>query len=155
MAIEIERKFLVESDAWRTSVAGSERIVQGYLANNHNATVRVRIKGDRAWLTIKGPARGLARAEFEYPIPVADAETMLRELAVFSPLEKIRHQVRHDRDLWEIDEFLGENSGLVMAELELAREDQPFAIPEWLGDEVTDDPRYLNVNLARHPYRRW
>jgi len=155
MGIEIERKFLVENDSWRAAVEVEERIMRGYLANNQNATVRVRIKGQRAFLTIKGMARGLCRAEFEYPIPVADAEAMLRDLAAFPPLEKIRYQVRHDRDLWEVDVFAGENAGLVLAELELERVDQAFALPDWVGNEVTQDPRYLNVNLARHPYRRW
>jgi adenylate cyclase len=155
MAVEIERKFLVKNDAWRAQVDSEARIMQGYLANNANATVRVRVKGDAAFLTIKGATQGASRSEFEYPIPVADAEAMLSELAVFPPVDKVRHQIRVGTHVWELDLFHGENDGLVMAEVELSAEDESFEMPEWAGEEVTADPRYYNVNLARHPYKHW
>jgi adenylate cyclase len=155
MATEIERKFLVNGDSWRDAVLSQERIMQGYLANNQNATVRVRVKGEHAFLTIKGAAQGISRAEYEYPIPVSDAEAMLAELSVSSPIDKVRHRVRQGDQVWELDVFAGDNAGLVMAELELEHEDQPFDLPDWAGTEVSDDPRYYNVNLARHPYKHW
>jgi adenylate cyclase len=155
MATEIERKFLVNGDSWRDAVLSQERIMQGYLANNQNATVRVRVKGEQAFLTIKGAARGISRSEYEYPIPVSDAEAMLAELAVSPPIDKVRYRVRHGDQVWDLDVFAGDNAGLVMAELELEHEDQPFDLPDWAGTEVSGDPRYYNVNLARHPYKHW
>lgn len=155
MATEIERKFLVKGDSWRDAVLSQERIMQGYLANNQNATVRVRVKGEGAFLTIKGATQGISRSEFEYPIPVEDAEAMLAELPVSPPIDKVRYLVRHGDRVWELDVFAGDNAGLVMAELELEREDQPVELPDWAGDEVSADPRYYNVNLARHPFKHW
>ena len=155
MATEIERKFLVNGDSWRDAVLSQERIMQGYLANNQNATVRVRVKGEQAFLTIKGAARGISRSEYEYPIPVSDAEAMLAELAVSPPIDKVRYRVRHGDQVWDLDVFAGDNAGLVMAELELEHEDQPFDLPDWAGTEVSGDPRYYNVHLARHPYKHW
>ena len=155
MGTEIERKFLVEGDTWRERVESSVAIVQGYVANNANATVRVRVKGEQAFLTIKGASHGIRRSEFEYPIPVEDARAMLRELAVFPPVEKVRYRVREGEHLWDLDVFAGENAGLVMAEVELGAEDEVFALPDWAGDEVSADPRYYNVNLARNPFRHW
>ena len=155
MATEIERKFLVNGDSWRDAVLSQERIMQGYLANNQNATVRVRVKGEQAFLTIKGAARGISRSEYEYPIPVSDAEAMLAELAVSPPIDKVRYRVRHGDQVWDLDVFAGDNAGLVMAELELEHEDQPFDLPDWAGTEVSGDPRNYNVNLARHPYKHW
>jgi len=155
MATEIERKFLVNGDSWRDAVLSQERIMQGYLANNQNATVRVRVKGEQAFLTIKGAARGISRSEYEYPVPVSDAEAMLAELAVSPPIDKVRYRVRHGDQVWDLDVFAGDNAGLVMAELELEHEDQPFDLPDWAGTEVSGDPRYYNVNLARHPYKHW
>ncbi|MCG6939661.1 MAG: CYTH domain-containing protein [Thiohalocapsa sp.] len=156
MATEIERKFLVTSDSWRDAVESETRMVQGYLANNQTATVRVRVAGDKAFLTIKGMIRGAAtRSEYEYPIPPADAEAMLKELAVSPPIDKVRYRVRCGEHVWDLDVFAGENAGLVTAEVELTREDEPFQMPDWAGREVTADLRYYNVNLARHPYRRW
>lgn len=155
MAVEIERKFLVVGDAWRSQVESESRILQGYLANSPEVTVRARVKGDRAFLTIKGATEGLARREYEYPIPVADAEEMLRNLAVLPPIDKVRYRVREGGHVWDLDVFAGENAGLVMAEVELAAEDEVFARPAWAGEEVSDDPRYFNVYLAEHPYRHW
>ena len=155
MGIEIERKFLVMNDAWRARVESGVHIMQGYLASIEGLTVRVRVKAQDAFLTIKGPTRGISRAEYEYPIPVEDAEAMLRELAILPPVDKMRHRVREGAHVWELDVFSGENAGLVMAEIELVSPDEPFEMPEWAGDEVSDDPRYYNINLARHPFKDW
>jgi adenylate cyclase len=155
MALEIERKFLVKKDSWRSHVESEARIMQGYLANNATATVRVRVKGAAAFLTIKGAGTGISRSEYEYPIPVEDAQAMLRDLAVFPPIDKVRYRVRSGRHIWDLDIFAGENAGLVMAEVELATVDEAFERPDWLGEEVSGDPRYFNVNLARNPYKRW
>jgi len=155
MAIEIERKFLVVGDGWRDQVEDEIRLVQGYLTADARTTVRVRIRGETAYLTIKGATQGISRLEFEYPIPVADAETLLHELAVSPLIEKIRYRVRHGGHLWELDVFAGANAGLVLAELELEAVDEVFARPDWLGAEVSDDPRYFNVNLAQWPYSDW
>jgi adenylate cyclase len=155
MATEIERKFLVKNDAWRDQVESAERIAQGYLAADAAVTVRVRLRGDRAYLTVKGRTQGISRSEFEYPIPVADAEDMLRGLAPLPPVEKVRHLIRSGAHLWELDVFEGANAGLAMAEIELAAEDEPFVLPDWAGEEVTADPRYYNAYLAAHPFTLW
>ena len=152
MAQEIERKFLVRGDAWRA--APGTYICQGYLNRDKQRTVRVRIAGDAAWLTIKGASSGAVRAEFEYPIPLEDARQLL---ALCEPplIEKHRHVVPHGGFKWEVDEFLGENLGLVVAEIELDAEDQAFEQPDWVGEEVTHDARYFNSNLAAHPFSSW
>ncbi|MCK7578508.1 MAG: CYTH domain-containing protein [Chromatiales bacterium] len=155
MAVEIERKFLVVGEGWRDQVEDETRLVQGYLNQDARTTVRVRIHGETAWLTLKGKTQGISRLEFEYPIPVEDAETLLRELAVSPLIEKTRYRVRHGGRLWELDVFAGANAGLVLAELELETVDEHVERPDWLGTEVSDDPRYFNVNLARNPYRDW
>jgi len=155
MALEIERKFLVTNESWRSGVESEARILQGYLASGDNATVRVRVKGDAAYLTVKGASSGISRMEYEYPIPFEDAQAMLRDLALFPVVDKIRYRVRAGSHLWDLDLFAGENQGLVMAEVELSSEDEPFDRPGWAGEEVTADGRYYNVNLARHPYRHW
>lgn len=155
MAVEIERKFLVRNDSWRSGVEEETRILQGYLADGPRATVRVRVKGDLAYLTVKGATSGISRTELEYRIPLEDAEVMLRELARPPLIEKTRFKVRHGRHLWDLDVFAGDNAGLVLAEIELDSEEADFERPPWAGDEVSDDPRYFNVNLAQHPYRRW
>lgn len=152
MATEIERKFLVTGESWRQ--AAPLRICQGYLNRDIDRTVRVRIAGERGYLTIKGRAQNLARPEFEYEIPVADAEQLLR-LCDGPILEKHRHVLIHGGSRWEVDEFHGDNEGLVVAEIELEREDQTFQRPPWLHTEVTHDPRYLNSNLTARPYRTW
>lgn len=152
MALEIERKFLVVGDTWRTGVGVS--IVQGYLGGSPTHSVRVRTAGDQAWLSIKAQARHRTRHEFEYEIPLADAHSLL-DLCSKERVEKIRRTIFHSGNIWEVDEFLGRNRGLIVAEIELEFPDQPFDPPDWLGTEVTDDPRYLNSRLAQHPFQEW
>lgn len=155
MALEIERKFMVKGESWRDEVESQAHIMQGYLANSDTAVVRVRVKGVAAFITIKGATAGISRSEYEYRIPVEDAKAMLRELTMFPVIDKVRHGVRVGKHLWELDLFAGENEGLVMAEVELASEDEVFEMPEWAGEEVSDDPRYYNLNLARNPFKSW
>jgi adenylate cyclase len=155
MALEIERKFRVIGDEWRAQAVATHRIRQAYLPTKGRLSLRVRImNGDSATLTIKTAAPGIERNEYEYPIPVGDAEALLeqREGAVIA---KVRHDVPASDLVWEIDEFEGENAGLIVAEIELERADQPFARPAWVGDEVTQDPGFYNAALVRHPYTRW
>jgi CYTH domain-containing protein len=152
MATEIERKFLVHGTAWRQGPGVHYR--QGYLNRDKMRTVRVRIAGEQAFLTIKGATHAATRAEFEYAIPLPDA-TQLLALCDGPLVEKVRRVIQHDGMTWEVDEFLGDNAGLVVAEIELQAEDQPFSSPDWLGREVTDDARYYNSNLASCPYRQW
>ncbi len=161
MAIEIERKFLVAGDAWREAAHAVVAMAQGYLndlslveAGAIRASVRVRIAGDEAFLNIKSRELGRSRQEFDYPIPVADARAMLA-LCVGGLVEKRRHLVRHGGHLWEVDEFLGDNAGLVVAEVELEDARETVARPGWLGPEVTDLPRYYNLALASRPYALW
>lgn len=155
MGIEIERKFLVASDAWRQAAAAQTRYSQGYLCREPARTVRVRVAGEQAFLTIKGLTTGATRAEFEYPVPLADAQALLA-MCDGPVIEKVRHLVPAGEGLvWEVDEFFGDNAGLVVAEIELQDEAQAFERPDWLGAEVTDDKRYLNSNLSVRPYRRW
>ncbi|WP_432723138.1 CYTH domain-containing protein [Jeongeupia wiesaeckerbachi] len=153
MAIEIERKFLLASETWRSAVTTSTRIAQGYLCTDPERTVRVRLKGEAGFLTIKGKNEGIARAEFEYPVPAGDAAAML----VLCPnvVDKTRHLVPIGTQLWEIDEFHGDNAGLIVAEIELPSVDAAFEHPDWLGAEVSADPRYFNSALSEQPYRRW
>jgi adenylate cyclase len=155
MATEIERKFLVTGDTWKGAVEAERRIRPGYLTTDRGVTVRARIKGDKAFLTIKGPTEGISRSEYEYEIPVADAEAMLRDLAASGLIEKTRFDVRCGAHLWELDVFDGDNAGLVMAEIELSSPAEGFDMPDWAGKEVSDDPRYYNASLARHPYKHW
>jgi adenylate cyclase len=152
MGTEIERKFLVHGTQWRQGVGVP--FSQGYLNRDKERTVRVRIAGDKAFLTIKGISRGATRAEFEYEIPVADAEHLL-QMSDGPIVQKTRYFVVHDGSTWEVDEFHGDNAGLVIAEIELTSEDQPFTRPSWLGNEVTHDSRYFNSSLATHPYSKW
>ncbi len=154
MGHEIERKFLVQGDAYR-ALATPERYRQGYVRTAGPATVRVRVAGERGYLTIKGPTQGLTRSEFEYAIPRADAEVLLDTLCERPQIEKLRYRIPAGAHTWEVDEFLGDNAGLVVAEIELRAEDEPFARPAWLGEEVTTDPRYRNSELARRPFQRW
>ncbi len=152
MPLEIERKYLVDGDGWRQGQGVLIR--QGYLNRDMERTVRIRIEGDRAFLTVKGISRGASRNEYEYPIPLTHAEELLK-ICDGPLLEKVRYRISDHGSIWEVDEFLGENAGLVVAEVELASEDQPFEHPAWLGREVTGDPRYFNSNLCIHPWRRW
>ncbi|HEB97183.1 MAG TPA: CYTH domain-containing protein [Sedimenticola thiotaurini] len=155
MAIEIERKFLVTGDGWRDQVIGQDRLKQGYLCNRENATVRVRVGGGRALLNIKSATTGIRRAEYEYEIPLQEGEELLRTMARQPVIDKTRYRVRHGGHVWELDVFEGANRGLVIAEVELASEDEPFERPEWAGEEVSGDPRYYNASLIEHPYREW
>jgi adenylate cyclase len=154
MGREIERKFLVRGEAYRAQ-GTAERYRQGYLRTAGPATVRVRIAGERGFLTVKGPTVGFSRSEFEYPIPLPDAQALLDTLCERPQVEKLRYRIPAGARTWEVDEFLGDNAGLVVAELELSAEDEPFERPEWLGEEVTADPRYRNSALAQRPFRTW
>lgn len=154
MGIEIERKFLVHGDGWRQPSERQTRFSQGYLSRDPVRTVRVRIAGERAFLTIKGATTGATRAEFEYEVPLADAQALLA-MCDGPVVEKIRHLCPYEGMTWEVDEFLGANAGLVVAEIELESEGQVFGKPAWLGVEVTGDARYVNANLAVRPFTSW
>ncbi|MCW5580275.1 MAG: CYTH domain-containing protein [Luteimonas sp.] len=161
MGIEIERKFLVTADGWRTAAHEVLPMAQGYINDigamdrgEQRASVRVRIQGDAAFLNLKSREPGHTRQEFDYPIPVADARALLA-LCVGGVIDKRRHLVRHAGHLWEVDEFLGDNAGLVVAEIELASAGEAFDLPAWAGREVTDEARYYNLALAARPYSRW
>jgi CYTH domain-containing protein len=154
MGTEIERKFIVVGEGWRPGTTGI-RYRQGYLSTEIGATVRVRVGDERAFLTIKGPRVGIARPEFEYPLPLADAEYMLDYLCRRPLIEKMRYRVAHGGLIWEVDEFFAENEGLLIAEVELTSAGQTVALPEWVGPEVSEDPRYTNVYLVSHPYNTW
>ena len=154
MAQEIERKFLVQSDAWRSLAAG-RYYCQGYIPTQGKQTVRVRIIGDQGYLTLKGPAIGISRSEFEYEIPLADAQAMLSELCQTPLIEKYRYHIPLGNVVWEVDDFLGENQGLIVAEVELAHAEQVVELPGWIGEEVTGDSRYYNASLVRNPFKNW
>lgn len=154
MPQEIERKFLVNLSKWQPQ-GQPEFYKQGYLSSRRDCVVRVRIAGARGQLTIKGATTGIARAEFEYPIPTGDAEVMLETLCERPIIEKFRHTEQHHGLTWEIDVFRGDNDGLVVAEIELSSADQTIELPAWAGLEVSDDPRYFNSNLLKHPFKRW
>lgn len=155
MGIEIERKFLVRDDRWRQRVERSARMRQGYLTSDARCSVRVRLADGEGFLNIKSGTLGIRRSEYEYPVPAAEAEEILDTLCEKPLLEKIRHFVRHGQHLWEIDEFAGDNAGLIVAEIELSHPDEPFARPDWLGEDVSRDIRYYNSQLARRPYKTW
>ncbi|MCI3280706.1 CYTH domain-containing protein [Synechococcus sp. PCC 6717] len=155
MGIEIERKFLVTAELWRSLAVNVTHIAQGYLSTTPERTVRVRRAGTQAWLTIKGKASGAQRREYEYPIPVDEAMELLTALCIQPIIEKNRYRVPWGDLCWEIDEFKGESAGLILAEIELPRADYPLSVPPWIGAEVTDDHRYSNAYLAEHPYRCW
>jgi len=152
MATEIERKFLVHPD-WPRPSSGTP-LIQGYLTSGGPVSVRIRASLDQAWLTIKGPTSGLSRAEFEYEIPILDARQLL-DLARTQPIEKTRYLVPHGAHTFEVDVFVGSNTGLVVAEVELGAENEEFDKPAWLAEEVSTDPRYRNSALAQHPYSTW
>ncbi len=155
MAIEIERKFLVTNDNWKQHTTGSLRMVQGYLGGNDHSSIRIRVTGERADINIKAKVIGAQRREYEYEIPLIAAQEMLQDLCDKPLIEKTRHLLRFGQHTWEIDEFVGENAGLVVAEVELASEDEEFEHPDWLGQEVTEDVRYYNICLVNHPYSHW
>jgi CYTH domain-containing protein len=161
MATEIERKFLVKGDEWRKrsqwkpSLAAGSVYRQGYLSTKKGCSVRVRLVGNQGYLTIKGLSQGISRAEYEYPIPAEDAQEMLDKLCDRPLIEKTRYKLELAGLTWEIDEFAGENQGLIVAEVELTDENQTIELPDWIDKEVSDDSRYYNVNLAQHPYSQW
>lgn len=154
MGKEIERKFLVANDSWRAGSSGTP-YRQGYLNSAKERTVRVRTAGDKAFITVKGANTGATRSEYEYEIPVADANEMLDHLCERPLIEKTRYRISYENVVWELDEFAGDNRGLIVAEIELKDENEQFSPPPWLGREVTDDPRYYNVNLVSHPFSKW
>ncbi|TVR98449.1 MAG: CYTH domain-containing protein [Rhodospirillales bacterium] len=154
MKEEIERKFLVIGEPWRHATA-QVSIRQGFLCTGAERTVRVRVADDRACLTVKGALKGLTRAEFEYDIPLDDARLMLDTLCPPPLIEKVRYRVAHAGHVWSVDRFAGDNAGLVVAEIELRNETDSPELPPWVGQEVSADPRYLNVNLHRFPFSRW
>jgi len=154
MGVEIERKFLVADDAWRT-LGEPVLLRQGYLSTDPARTVRVRIEGDQGVLTIKSKSEGASRGEWEYPVPLDEAAELLDRLCERPLVEKYRRRIAHAGFTWEVDEFLGENAGLVVAEIELPSEDAAFDKPDWIGQEVTADKRYYNANLIRSPYSTW
>jgi len=154
MGTEIERKFLVTHTTWKQAAHGV-RYRQGYLVADGERTVRVRVAGERAYVTLKGRTTGISRAEFEYDIPLPDAAQILDALCPKPLIEKTRYRVPHQGLTWEVDEFAGENEGLIVAEVELSDEAQTLELPDWVGAEVTHDRRYTNASLSRYPYRLW
>lgn len=154
MGIEIERKFLVNEKWKKIQKPAGEFYRQGYLLTDPNKTIRVRQSAEKGFLTIKGISKGATRAEYEYEIPVKEAEELLNHFAV-SELSKIRFKILFENKLWEVDEFLGENEGLIVAEIELQSEDENFTIPDWIGREVTGKEQYYNSNLTLFPFKDW
>jgi len=155
MGTEIERKFLVKNDNWRALGQGKP-YRQGYLTTSPDCTVRVRIAGDQGYLTIKGATTGISRAEYEYGIPLEDAAQLLDTFCQPPLIEKTRYRIPAAKGLvWEVDEFAGENQGLIIAEIELPNAEQSVELPDWIGPEVSNDPRYFNSNLSKHPFSRW
>lgn len=152
--LEIERRFLLQNDTWRTLASPPILLKQGYLSVEKERTIRVRIVGEQAWLTIKGYISDVSRSEFEYPIPLADAENIMTNLCPFK-MEKYRYTINYHEFIFEIDEFFGENAPLVVAELELPSEDAPYPKPDWLGEEITSDGRFTNAYLSKHPFATW
>ena len=155
MAQEIERKFLIVSDAWKQQVSRRDSYRQGYLSGGEKCSIRVRINNDKAFLNIKSATLGIQRIEYEYEIPFDDGMEMLQQFCAGAVIEKTRYFVPVRDHVWEVDVFDGANAGLVVAEIELGAVDEEFVRPEWLGEEVSDDPRYYNVCLVEHPYCDW
>lgn len=154
MAVETERKFLVKNDEWRSLVTAQRQIKQGYLNSTPERTVRIRISDDQAMITVKSKPEGLSRAEYEYPIPLKDAREMIM-LCEKPIIEKVRQLLTFNGKLWEIDEFDGDNKGLVVAEVELKSEEEAIGLPSWLGEEVSYDKKYSNASLIKYPYCQW
>jgi adenylate cyclase len=154
MPIEIERKFLLKNDAWKVDADAGTRITQGYLSSNPERSVRIRTKGDKGILTIKSKTTDLSRKEFEYPIPIDEAKELL-SLCEKPFIDKTRYVVHHRGHDWEVDIFHAENEGLCIAEIELSNEEESFQLPSWVGEEVSEDAAYYNMNLAKHPYIKW
>ena len=154
MAVEIERKFLLVNDSWRVNAVGV-LFRQGYLCTAPERTVRVRLEGEVGRLTIKGKAQGIVRPEYEYEIPAKEAVELLEAHCLRPLVEKTRYRIEYVGQLWEIDEFHGDNAGLIVAEIELEAESQEFTLPDWVGKEVSDEPRYFNANLVKKPFKEW
>lgn len=155
MPQEIEHKFLLKKDLWRGQVQRSARMTQGYLQSSPASSIRVRIVGEQAFLNIKSATLGIARQEYEYPIPLAEAEQILATLCEKPFIDKTRHYVEHAGHTWEIDEFHGDNAGLLVAEIELGAVDEVFERPEWVGDDVSHEPKYYNSCLVKKPFSQW
>lgn len=160
MGIEIERKFLLKNDDWKALVSSSTYFKQGYLVGAYNsssgkASVRIRIEGDNANINIKSMTLAITRQEYEYSIPLEDAMKMLNELCEKPLIEKVRHVVKHEEYEWEVDVFSGDNEGLIVAEIELQNENEQFSIPDWIGEEVSEQVKYYNVNLIHNPFSSW
>ncbi len=154
MGVEIERKFLVLNEDFKQQGQGTF-LRQGYICSEPGRIVRVRIEADHAMLTIKGMSSGISCGEWEYPIPLADAQVLLNTVCQQPLIEKIRYRIPMNGLTWEVDEFFGDNQGLIVAEVELESEQQEFEHPAWLGEEVSQDRRYANANLLKHPYKAW
>jgi len=155
MATEIERKFLIDNDSWREQVTSRKMMMQGYFTGGGKASIRIRISGDSANLNIKSATLGVTRKEYEIPVPVEDAREMIELLCEKPVIEKTRHYIPQGQHMWEVDEFVGDNEGLIVAEIELSDADEVFDRPAWLGKEVSDDTRYYNVCLVKNPYKNW
>ena len=155
MAKEIERKFLLKNSAWRDEVNSSCRYAQGYLSSSEQVSIRIRTSGEKAYLNFKSATLGISRTEYEYEIPLSDADDMLANFCSGPLIEKVRYFVKRGNHTWEIDVFEGDNAGLVVAEIELQDENEAFDKPAWIGEEVSDDARYYNVCLVTHPYCEW
>ncbi len=154
MAIEIERKFLVKEKPFSIAKR-SLKINQGYIINEKSKVIRIREKGDDYFLTIKGNNIGISRLEYDFPISKEDAKELIFHFCKTTLIEKTRHYIKYKGHTWEVDEFHGKNNGLIVAEIELESEDEKFEIPDWVGEEVTQDDRYYNMNLAIHPFTSW
>jgi len=155
MGIEIERKFLVRDSSWKSQSSHNVYYRQGYINDAKACSIRVRVAKDKAHLNIKSATLGIHRHEYEYEIPLDEANEMLNSFSLGAVIEKTRFFVEHTGHTWEVDVFAGDNEGLVVAEIELSAEDEAFDLPSWAGDEVSDDPRYYNVCLVKHPYKDW
>ena len=155
MSIEIERKFLIINDNWKQLPSQKADYTQGYFTTNKKCSIRVRVTGDTASINIKSATLGIYRSEFDYPIPVNDARELLDTLCIHPLIEKTRYKILYDNHTWEVDVFSGENEGLIVAEIELKSIDEEFTKPDWIGEEVSDDPRYYNVCLVERPYKNW
>lgn len=153
--MEIERKYLLINTDWKKCINDSKPIIQGYMQKGSGSSVRIRIEGENACLTIKGPRTGISRDEFEYSIPIEDAQILLEKYCNKPFISKVRHSVNYKGHVWQIDEFREENLGLVLAEIELSEEGELFEKPDWIGEEVSTDNRYFNSNLVRNPYSEW
>ncbi len=155
MGVEIERKYLLRNNHWRNDADEGTRFCQGYLSAGGPGSVRVRVEGDKANINIKSATLDMSRLEFEYPIPMQDAEQMLRDICIQPLIEKTRYHVHFHGKLWEVDVFAGDNEGLTVAEVELQSKDEAIVLPDWVAEEVTSDKRYYNVCLVDHPYKDW